>query len=59
MEMQSYDTAQSSNIPAQLGVASGNVYLLEIPSIAQHRPIPLSTVFTSSNRAVVRQWTRK
>lgn len=40
MELESYDTSQSFNAPAQVGVTCGNVDLFEILGITQHGTSP-------------------
>ena len=40
MELESYDTSQSFDSPAQVGVTCGNVDLFEIPGITQHETSP-------------------
>lgn len=40
MKLESDDTSQSLNAPAQVGVACGNVDLLEIPGVTQYGTSP-------------------
>lgn len=40
MELESYDTSQSFNAPAQVGVTCGNVDFFEILGITQHETSP-------------------
>lgn len=40
MKLESYDTSQSFNAPAQVGVTYGNVDLFEIQVITQHGTSP-------------------